>query len=538
MNRTPRFFRSILISSIVLTGAFILLASFITYRRISTDLKVQSRQILLNRVIFIHESISSVIDEAAGQLQLIMSFMQTDDMSSQSYNRIIDKLANTIPGYRRVWIMISDGTLYFDTLTNSSYLEQTDWWKPHTEKITKVNPDEYQHRYDIAIAPDDSYRDYIGLNSIYPVAFYLLSGTNVISIGFIEIDLTSLLMEKIQDFYLNMNDRNYPLEFSVYDRNGILLETSANIPLISVPILEEQTPGVEIPYEDERFLRGSIFTIQGNDYFVFTRDSELGLIFAGSLPKAAITDGARRATYYILAIGAFCVMAILGLGLLLLRTYHRMKYYEAEQATARFESLQNKMNPHFLFNTLDSMVGVVEKKDFQALLDMLQSLSFILHMNLRIRKDIIPISDEIRYVESFIALQHIRYRDQFAFILNLPSELEQLDILRFCLQPLVENSFVHAIALRQGFVSIRMDFRQLEDKIICDIKDDGLGVSREKGKELRMQLETEWKDVKAPRLGLMSIHRRLRILYGTEYGLQLPPTVKGFHVRLVLPALL
>jgi len=538
MTKTPRFFRSILICSLIFVGSFILLASLFTYRRISQDLKVQSRQVLLNRVILIHESISSTIDEAAGRLQSIMSFRQTVELSEESYRRVIDNLNKSIPGCRRIWIMQPDGAFYFDSLTNREYLERTGWWKSYADKLNSGEPGVYQHRYDIAVAPEEPYRDNLDLNTIYPVAFYLLSGTNVISIAFMEIDLTAILMAKIRDFHLNLSDRDYPLEFSVYDRQGSLLETSANIPLVAVPILDDSLSSLEIPYEDDRFLNGSIFTLRGDDISVFTRDSKLGLIFGGSLPQSAITGGARRAAYYILGIGIFCIIAVLGLGLLLLRTYHKMKHYEAEQATARFQSLQNKMNPHFLFNTLDSLVGVAEKQDYPVLMDMLKSLSFILHMNLRTRQDIIPLSTEIRYIESYIGLQRIRYRDQFSFRMNLPAELANLDILRFCLQPLVENCFVHGVALRSGFVGIEMAFSQEDGKVLCDIRNTGPAVREDKLQELREKLASEWRDVKAPRLGLMSIHRRLRILYGQEYGLELPDSQECFHVRVILPALL
>lgn len=538
MKNAPRFFRSALIGSLCLIGAFIAAASLFTYLRLSRDLQNRSRRVLQDRVVLIHESISSAIDEAAGRLHSVMSFMQKEALSQDSYRTAVEDLNSSLPGCRRIWIVRDEENTFFDAGTSREYLEGREWWKPLREQLAPASPSRAPARFEIAVVPGRPYRDGLDLNTILPIAFRLLSGTDVVSLAFVEIDLTAVLMDKINDFHLDLSERNYPFAFTVYDRRGALLETSENIPVQSVPILRSSQVDLTVPYGDDRFLTGAVFVPRGDTIAVFTRDSELGLIFGGSLPRAAVTSGATRAAGYILGIGVFCILAVLGLGLLLLRTYHKMKLYEAEQATARFQSLQNKMDPHFLFNTLDSLVGVAEKQDYPTLMGMLKSLSFILHMNLRIRGDVVPLRDEIRYIHSYIGLQRIRYRDQFSFETALPPDLEDLEVLRFCLQPLVENCFVHAVALRKGYIHIRMDLSRDGGRLCCDIRNDGPAVPPAVRRELREKLASEWRNVKAPRLGLMSIHRRLRMLYGEAYGLVLPDAPTGFHVRVLLPALL
>jgi len=536
MKRTPRFFQTLLVMSIAVIASAILIFSFITYRKISRELNSLSRQMMLNQVITIRNSYNSLMDEVSGRLSSFMTLMEKEDVSSESIREVLDNFAAALVDCRHIWIIQRDGRIFMDSGTNRSYLERTDWWKEHWEMANLTGDDSYQGQFVVASASSEPYRDSMGLNTILPVHFLLLSGIHTTSMAFVELDLTSNLMRNLRDYTLVIMDREYPLEITIYDREGYLLESSANFYRSKV-VVPNRNIKANIDFEDDRFHMGAVFVQDSKRVTVFTRETDLGLIFSGSLPKASITSTARNAAAYVLVIGLFCLISLLAFGLLLLQTYHKMKHYEDEQAAARFESLQNKMNPHFLFNTLDSLVGVAEKQDYPVLMDMLRHLSYILHMNLRITRDIIPLTDEIRYIESYISLQAIRYKKLFSFEMELPDEKDQLEILRFCLQPVVENCFVHGVALRAGFVAIKMVLRHDGHFLYCDVTNTGSRVTELQLDQLRGKLDMQWRGEKTRRLGLGSIHRRLKILYGEEYGIELMRTEDTFTVRIIFPAL-
>lgn len=536
MKKVSIVFHRSLCFSLILIGIIILFFTLFTYRRISYNLSSQSHQMMLNQVKTIKESISSIVDETTGRVLSIMTLMEEDKISKPSRIKVLDVLIDSVPECRRIWIYQRNGLLTMDSGTNQAYLDDSSWWTPLKNKIENQENKMFQGQYSVSAASEHPFRDVMGLNTIYPLSFSLLTGINITSMAFIEFDLTNVLMAKMREFHLVLMERTYPLEFSIYDKLGILLETSTNIPRSSVPI-NGTSPSDSIRFGDKRFLTGPIFVEDKSNVLVYVRDTNLGLVFRGALPKEAITNGASQTAGYILVIGAFCLLAVLVLGLVLLHTYKKMKHYEETQALARFQSLQNKMNPHFLFNTLDSMVGVAEKKDFSALLDMLRYLSNILHMNLRITKNIIPLTDEIHYIESYIELQRIRYKGMFSFELQLIIDIGSHEILRFCLQPIVENCFVHAVSLHKGYISISLRISRSEDFLICEITNSGTNSSDKNIGLLKEKLNSGWRDEKTPRLGLMSIHRRLRILYGDKFGIEIPESSADFSVRVILPVL-
>ncbi len=536
MKRTPRLFHTVLVFSLCAIGSAILIFSFVTYRKISRELNTMSRQMMLNQVLTIKNSYASLMEEISGRLSSLMTMIERENISRESIREVLDNFASAMPDSRHIWILQRDESVVTDSGTNRVYLDRVEWWKEYRDRDIFEAGISYQGRYAVAASPAQPFRDGMGLNTILPVPFMLLSGIYTTSMAFVELDLTSSLMKNLNEYTLVIMGREYPLEINLYDREGRLLESSANFYRSEV-VVPGPTMNAGIRYDDERFLTGAVFVQDKKRVTVYTRDTGLGLIFSGSLPKDSIAGTARSAAAYILVIGLFCLLAVLGLGLLLLHTYHRMKHYEDEQAAARFESLQNKMNPHFLFNTLDSLVGVAEKRDYPVLMAMLRHLSNILHMNLRITRDIIPLTDEIRYIESYISLQSIRYKDLFSFGMELPAEKEQLEILRFCLQPVVENCFVHGVALRTGFTAIKMVLRHDGRYLIGEISNTGSTITEEQVAQLREKLSLEWREEKSRRLGLASIHRRLKILYGEEYGIELMREGEVFTVRIIFPAL-
>ena len=537
MKRTPPFFKRLLIFSISLITVCILLFSFITYRRISRDLNSLSRQMMLNQVLSVENSYTSLVDEMSGRLNSLMTMIKREAIDGERVREVLDSMMASFPEYRHIWIIRQNGELLSDSGTNGEYLSRTDWWKEFRNRAANDGNPDYQGQYVVAPFPGVPYKDAMGLNTILPVSFLLLSSINTAGVAFTEMDITMVLQRTKLISELLSGTNSYPIDISLYDKSGRLLETSGNLfpgaaedpPDGNVPLL--------VPFDDLRYSSGAVF-VQGEERVtVYSRNTTLGLIFAGSLPKDAINSNARRAALYILVIGVFCLLSVLGLGLLLLGTYNRMKHYEKEQASARFQSLQNKMNPHFLFNTLDSLVGVAETRDFTMLISMLRHLSYILHMNLRITRDIIPLSDEIRYIESYVALQKIRYKEGFSFELKLPESCDDLEILRFCLQPVVENCFVHGVSLHRGFVAVKMALERRDNYLCCDVTNTCSSASAETLDKLRAQLTGDGQGTKENRLGLFSIHKRLRILYGDEYGIELPPQRDVFHVRIYMPVL-
>lgn len=191
---------------------------------------------------------------------------------------------------------------------------------------------------------------------------------------------------------------------------------------------------------------------------------------------------------------------------------------EKQRRRTEFALMQAQINPHFLYNTLDTLVWLIESGEISEAVKMVASLSNYFRLSLSRGKSVITIEEEEQHIRSYLEIQQMRYRDLMDYDIDIPEELKKYILPKLTLQPLVENALYHGIKNTRRKGLIRLTGRVDNECIILEVKDDGYGMSGDRLKEVRDSLTN---DRKSQGFGLRTVHQRIQILFGMEYGLTL-----------------
>ena len=214
----------------------------------------------------------------------------------------------------------------------------------------------------------------------------------------------------------------------------------------------------------------------------------------------------------------------------------KIKEDERKVRHTELRLLQEQINPHFLYNTLDTIIWLVEGNSPDKAVNMVVSLSDFFRIVLSKGKDIITIREEEQHVRSYLEIQQVRYRDILEFDIQIPEELYRYKILKLTLQPIVENSLYHGIKVKRGKGTIYVSGHLKEGKIYFDIKDTGVGMSEAELASIRSKLTRPCKETDSG-FGLANVNERIRMNYGAEYGVTVNSKQgEGTWVQIVIPA--
>ncbi len=206
---------------------------------------------------------------------------------------------------------------------------------------------------------------------------------------------------------------------------------------------------------------------------------------------------------------------------------------------AELRALQAQINPHFLYNTLDTIVWMAEAKKTDQIIEIVSALSRFFRISLSKGMDWITIGEEVERTRSYLIIQKMRYRDIMDFKIEVDEEVSNNTILKLILQPLVENAIYHGIKnKRQGGTIIVRTKRKGENEVLLEVEDDGIGFTPEKLAQLRAELNDDSGDIRLESgFGIGNVNKRIRLYYGGQYGLTVKSEYNtGTCVTLVIPA--
>ena len=195
------------------------------------------------------------------------------------------------------------------------------------------------------------------------------------------------------------------------------------------------------------------------------------------------------------------------------------KEQEAQHLT-ELQLIQAQVNPHFLYNPLDTIVWLVEGGMDQDAVDMITSLSVFFRTSLSKGKDIIPLSEEERHTLSYLEIQQSRYRDILEFEINIPAELDNIMVPKLTLQPLAENALYHGIKNKRGKGKILIEGFDLGEDMMLRVTDNGQGMTPERLHEVQEAIRTG----ERAGFGLAAVSERIALYYGPGYGLKISST--------------
>lgn len=214
----------------------------------------------------------------------------------------------------------------------------------------------------------------------------------------------------------------------------------------------------------------------------------------------------------------------------------------SRQNTIRFKMLSTQINPHFLFNTLETIRMKSLATGDREVANMLKQLAALLRYNLNITGKPVCFYDELNAVQNYLSIQQVRFGQRISHDIMILCDVRQIQVLPLLIQPLIENSFSHGLedTAENGFIyvlcEIVKDKENADELLRISVKDNGCGIENEKLMELQRSLEDYVMDDEHNSIGIFNVNSRIKLFYGPQYGLKIKSEVgKGTTVTLELP---
>ncbi|GMA98456.1 sensor histidine kinase [Pelosinus sp. IPA-1] len=186
---------------------------------------------------------------------------------------------------------------------------------------------------------------------------------------------------------------------------------------------------------------------------------------------------------------------------------------------AELKTLQAQIKPHFLYNTLYTIQWMAQEHGAQDVVKILGALANLFRIGLSKGKEMIQVHEELEHVGSYLAIQKARYEDKLTYEIQYDEEIIHYRVLKLILQPLVENAIYHGINARRGGGKIIITGSVKEGKLYFSVVDNGIGITKEKLKEIRELLDSNHVEPAAAGFGIFNVNERIRLSFGKEYGL-------------------
>lgn len=536
--------QSLFIASTLLVAFFLFLSTAISnqlfFSRTDTLIAETSKEIN-KQVIMNYENYLSHVIEISNSLQeYIVDYTQEDDLNSLS--NILDATLKIQPNLLNIALVNTTGSVIASTSTEpiNPDLEFTTWFRyalmfkdihhfstPHVENLVREGLDE--------------------VFTISKQVQYIEKGeikTAVLMIDVSTEDLKTLALRT------NLGDKGHILITDinndlVYDSNGECeVEGCASIETVKTLILGGQLMKVDginmyVNVSTLQDTRWKITTFINVDTIVKTKTDVLIsviLVFMATLLAIGIISAwlARRITGPMsilkkhiqrLEEGDFeaqvhvegqkeVVLLAEAFNIMSNRIHELMMRILDEQNEKRkthFIALQNQINPHFLYNTLDSIVALSENNRNKDVESAIVALSKFFRMSITNDMNLVALKEEVDHVRHYLLIQQIRYRQNFEFIIDIDERLYNLPVIKLSLQPLVENAILHGIQPDQDFTQIRISAHALNDFLYVEVYNQGFGLTQQRILEIQHMIQSS---EPSSSLGLKNVYQRLKLYYG------------------------
>jgi len=213
---------------------------------------------------------------------------------------------------------------------------------------------------------------------------------------------------------------------------------------------------------------------------------------------------------------------------------------------AELNVLQGQINPHFLYNTLDTIRGQALWEDIESIADMTQALANCLRYCINTESDMVTLDEELENVKNYIKIQQTRFGDKLKFIMVVDEENDErilsYKLPKLTIQPIVENAVFHGLEMKRNMGEVQIKAFATDTRLSINIIDNGLGIPRNKLKMLNKNLylgqlsrsETEYGSKQS--IGLYNVNQRIKLYYGDNFGLRIKSIVdEGTNVEIIVP---
>ena len=203
---------------------------------------------------------------------------------------------------------------------------------------------------------------------------------------------------------------------------------------------------------------------------------------------------------------------------------------------SEFDTLQSQINPHFLYNTLDIIVWMIENEQKNEAVRVVTALARFFRISLSKGKSIIPVRDELEHVRNYLMIQQMRFKNKFTYQIEEEPEVLGLASLKLMLQPLVENAIYHGMEFMDGDGEILVRAGLQDGKLCFLVADNGLGMTEEQVEQI-LAGQPHTSSRRGSGIGVKNVNERIRLYFGEEYGLSIDSEPdEGTRIRICLPA--
>lgn len=204
---------------------------------------------------------------------------------------------------------------------------------------------------------------------------------------------------------------------------------------------------------------------------------------------------------------------------------------------SELDALQSQINPHFLYNTLDSIMWMIESERYEEAVAMVNALGKLFRISLSRGKNIISIGEELQHARSYLDIQKFRYKNKFTSYFSIEEGIEKYKTIKLIIQPLIENAIYYGMEYMDGEGEIHILAYTEGEELFMEVRDNGPGMPREQVEKLLAEepQNTESRS-RGSGIGLRNVHQRIRLYFGSNYGLEITSEPdEGTSVKIHLP---
>lgn len=205
-------------------------------------------------------------------------------------------------------------------------------------------------------------------------------------------------------------------------------------------------------------------------------------------------------------------------------------YEQKQKRKSELKALQAQINPHFLYNTLDSIIWMSEAGENDEVVEMTSALARLLRQSISNDQEEVELEKEIEYVKNYLTIQKMRYKDKLEFFIYVDPRVEHVPVIKLVLQPLVENAIYHGIKYKETKGNLKIYAKPVDGRVEIVVADDGIGMDEDVMEHI---FDEHRKEQKRNGVGVPNVQKRLQLQYGSEYGIRYE-SVKGAGTKVVI----
>lgn len=206
---------------------------------------------------------------------------------------------------------------------------------------------------------------------------------------------------------------------------------------------------------------------------------------------------------------------------------------QEEKRKSELKALQSQINPHFLYNTLDSIIWMAEGKKNEEVVLMTASLARLLRQSISNEDEVVPISKEVEYAKGYLTIQKMRYKDKLEFEIDVDPSILNIRLIKLVLQPIIENAIYHGLKYKESKGLLIIKGFMKDDNAVLQVIDDGVGMDEE---TLQHIYDRHKVNYQSNGVGVYNVQKRLKLYYGNDYGITYESEKgKGTTATIVIP---